>query len=76
MEEEEKTENTSRIAKCISIRAFLWLFWTTERCGEAGESQINGLELHSNRCCFMLFPWPPLLSLLQISSSADNSTAL
>lgn len=30
VEEEEKTENTSRIAKCISIRAFLWLFWTTE----------------------------------------------
>lgn len=46
VEEEKDTENTARIAKCISIRSFLWLFWTTELCGEAGTSQINGLELH------------------------------
>lgn len=48
VEEETSTENTSRKAKCIHSASFLWLFWTTDLCGEAGTSQINGLELHKH----------------------------
>lgn len=46
VEEQMNTENSSRTAKCISIRPFLWLFWMTDLCGEAGTSQTNGIELH------------------------------